>query len=84
MNIDDFRDMLHPDFRLFLLEGTISDWGWESGMSFDRDDLIIIHEHMFGGSPGTDHNGNGVSPLDRIEVSLFEELVSGPLLTRMM
>jgi hypothetical protein len=72
MLIDDFRDMLHTDYRTILLTGTINDWGWEAGYTFDRDDEIIIHTHMFDGSPGSDENGNNINPLDRIEVSLFE------------
>jgi len=74
MLIDEFRDMLHTDYRTILLTGTIDDWGWEPGYTFDRDDEIIIHEHMFNGSPGSDEHGNNINPLDRIEVMLFERV----------
>lgn len=74
MLIDDFRDMLHTDYQTILLPATILDWGWEQGATFDRDDEINIHENMFGGSPGTDHLGDGVNPLDYIQVDLFERI----------
>lgn len=74
MHLDDFKDMLHADYKTILLDGTIDDWDWADGATFDRDDEISIHDHMFNGSAGTDHEGNGINPLDRIEVSLFERI----------
>lgn len=74
MLVDEFRDMLDPDFQFILSPRTIEDWDWAPGSTFDFDAMISIHGHMFGGSAGTDHEGNGISPLDRIQIPVFERI----------
>ncbi len=74
MLFDDFRDMLHVDYKTILLEDTINDWDLPANSVFDRDLEILIHDNMFGGNPGRGSNGNEIPPLASIEVDLFDRM----------
>jgi hypothetical protein len=82
MHIEDFRDMLHPDYRTVLLPSTLEEW--QAGGNplaeavFYRDDEIRIHENMFGGLTGTKPNNEPVDAIESIVVDYLDK--AGPWL----
>ncbi len=74
MDYANFSNLLHPDHKLILISETIRNWNWAEGTVFDRNTMLTIHENMFGGSPGIDHNGNNIAPLGNITIDLFEQI----------
>ncbi len=72
MRIDDFRNMLHTEYKTVLLPSTLLEW--EQGGNplaaevFYRDDEINIHENMFSGNTGLDAVGQTIPPIDSIQV----------------
>ena len=71
MQIDDFTALLHPDFEMILLADTLEDWGWPEGYTFDRAEMVSIHENIFLGQVGEDRDGNLIQPIGSIEVPLL-------------
>lgn len=74
MLVDEFRDMLHENYKTILLNGTLDEWGWEDGYYFDYTEEVNIHTNMFGGEPGFDADGNKRHPIDKIDVDVLEPL----------
>ncbi len=80
MRIDDFRDMLHQNYKTVLLPSTLAEW--EQGGNplaedvFYRDGEIRIHEHMFSGNTGLDANGTTVPAIDSIQVDYMQKVGS--------
>ena len=80
IRIDDFRDMLHVDYKTVLLPSTLLEW--EQGGNplaedvFYRDDEIRIHENMFSGNTGLDAAGTTIPPIDSIQVDILERIGS--------
>jgi hypothetical protein len=72
MLIEDFSDLLHPDFQMILLARTCQNWGWPDSTTFDKTEMIAIHDNVFSGLLGLDPNGNTVHPVDRILVDVLE------------
>lgn len=77
LRIDDFRDMLHSDYKTVLLPSTLAEW--EQGGNplaadvFYRDDEIRIHENMFSGNTGLDAAGVTVPPIDSIQIDYINK-----------
>jgi len=75
--IDDFRDMLHNDYKTVLLPSTLAEW--EQGGNplaedvFYRDDEIRIHENMFSGNSGLSPVGVVIPPIDSVTVDYIEK-----------
>jgi len=80
MLIDDFRDMLHNDYKTVLLPSTLAEWQ-ESGNPlsddvFNRVSEISIHENMFSGQPGMSPVGVAVSPIESVTVDYMAKVAS--------
>lgn len=77
MRIDDFRNMLHEEYKTVLLPSTLQEW--EQGGNplaqdvFYRDDEIRIHENMFSGNTGLDAAGVTIPPIDSITVDYIQK-----------
>ena len=72
MLIDPFTDLLHPDFQMILLSGTLEDWGWADGFYFNFTDMVTIHTHIFSEEPGMDVDWNLIHPIGSIVIDLLE------------
>ena len=78
MRIDDFRNMLHTDFKMVLLPSTLQEW--EQGGNpldsevFDRADEVRIHENIFRGNTGLDPDGVIIPPIDSIQVEHIQKV----------
>ncbi|MBU2503051.1 hypothetical protein KJ682_17095 [bacterium] len=71
MDIEDYRNMLHPDYLTILKESTRLDFP-EVGETLDYTEEIRIHTNMFSGAPGRDAQGNLTNPISAIQ---FDEPV---------
>ena len=77
MRIDDFRSMLHVDYKTVLLPSTLAEW--QQGGNplaadvFYRDDEISIHENIYSGNTGLDAAGQTVQAIDSIQGDLLEK-----------
>ena len=78
MRTDDFRDMLHTEYKTVLLPSTLQEW--EQGGNpldsevFYRDAEIRIHENMFSGNTGLDAAGVTIPPIDSIQVDYIQKV----------
>lgn len=78
MRTDDFRDMLHTDYKTVLLPSTLQEWE-QGGNPLDSDvfyraDEIRIHENMFSGNTGLDAAGVTIPPIDSIQVDYIQKV----------
>jgi len=80
MLIDDFREMLHQNYKTILSPSTLEEW--EQGGNplpedfFDRDGELQIHANMFSGHTGLDANGVTVPGIDSIRVDYIQKVGS--------
>jgi hypothetical protein len=78
MRTDDFRNMLHTEYKTVLLPSTIAQWA-QSGNPltsdfFDRATEITIHENIFSGNVGLDPIGQTIPPIDSIQVDYIVKM----------
>jgi len=77
MDDNNFATMLHPDFRMVLLQSTIDDWAQSSypleENYFDHDSQIQIHQNIFTHLGGTNEMGMLIPPIDSISVTIMEK-----------
>jgi hypothetical protein len=84
MRIDDFKAMLHSEYKTVLLPSTLEEWN-DAGNPlaedvFYREDEINIHQNMFSGNTGLRPNGDTVPPIASIQVDLLSKLTSWELI----
>jgi len=77
MMMDEFEDLLHPDFRMVLLQGTLAAWANSDAPLtppyYDRPAEIAIHRNLFNGNTGLDTNGQPIPSVSSIEVVYLEK-----------
>ncbi len=77
LRIDDFRNMLHAEYKTVLLPSTLAEWENAgnplAAEVFYRDDEINIHENMFSGNTGLDAIGQTIPPIDSINVDYIQK-----------
>ncbi len=65
MSIDEYRDLLHPDYLTILKPSTTQEFP-EVGETLDYTDEMRIQTNMFSGAPGHDPKGNLTNPISSI------------------
>ena len=77
MMLDEFKDMLHTEYRTILLQATMDEWaGGDDPLTesyFTRDDEIRIHTNIFSGNSGVTPLGNPVPPVSSIDVDYLQK-----------
>ncbi|MGD9546777.1 MAG: hypothetical protein AB7V45_04415 [Candidatus Krumholzibacteriia bacterium] len=68
-----YRNLLDPDFLMFLKESTIFDFP-ELGSTLDAAEEFGIHEAMFAGSAGRDAYGNLTNPVSSISMGSLVQM----------
>lgn len=69
---------LHEDFRFWILPGTVMAWADTDNPInreyFDRDEILAIHDRLYGELTGADYNGTLVPPVQDINLARLEGL----------
>ncbi len=65
MDIEGYRNLLHPDYQTILKESTVQDFP-SVGATLDYTEEVQIAENMFSGAPGHDANGDLTSSISSI------------------
>lgn len=77
MLVDDFKDMMHPAYRMVLLPATVAMWQEADeplvAGHFTRDHEIGIHRNIFSGNTGQDANASPVPPVSSITFEVFQK-----------
>ncbi|MFO7610129.1 MAG: hypothetical protein R6X35_13250 [Candidatus Krumholzibacteriia bacterium] len=70
-NIDGYREVIDPEFRIYLSQATIDEFGIPDGY-FDYDEEVLIAERMFSGSPFIRQSGAITPGITRIQFDYFQ------------
>ena len=63
MDLDEYRDILHPDYKFFYQQADIDNLGLASD-HHSRDEELLISVHIFSGNPAPSSGEAGVAAID--------------------
>ena len=63
MDLDEYRDILHPDYKFFYQQADIDNLGLASD-HHSRDEELLISVHIFSGNPAPSSGEAGIANID--------------------
>ncbi len=72
MDIDSYRDLLHPDYKMILQPTTVASYP-DLGPDLDRDEELRSAGRMFAGEPVTDPDGVSIPATGSISVDVLAQ-----------